>query len=70
MVSIEKLQSEIPHDPHEAGEVLSVLFGVNVTIYAARFDLNVFREVYYERKLLKRVFIDTAHTVVYEKRSQ
>lgn len=41
LVSVEQLQCEVTHHPHEAGEVLSVLFGVLLFFGAACFDLDV-----------------------------
>ena len=65
-LSVQQLKREVPHDPHEAGEVLGELLRVGFFARTSRLDLNVLCEVDHQRKLLERIFIDTAHRVVNE----
>jgi hypothetical protein len=61
------LEGEVTNHPHEGGEILRVLLGVNLFLAdPLGLEMNVLGEVDDKGKVREGVFVDGANRVVYE----
>ncbi len=66
-IEVSQLQGEVTDYPHEGGEVLLVLFRIDIFLTAAvRLDVDVLGQVDDQREVLQGVLVDRADGVVHE----
>ena len=65
-ILVNKLESEITHNPHQCWEVLSILFGVSFVVTSASLDLNVLCQIDDKGEIIKLGLINRLLAVVNE----
>ena len=70
MIGIDKLKSEIPDNPHQTREVLSILIWISIIIATSGLDLNILSQINDQTQIVQFCFIDGLLAVIYEVRCQ